>query len=57
MLDDLTNQTKDLESKLNEQIEKNVNLSKEVSDLHKRELIAEVSEFNRYRNREVYLYN
>ena len=42
--DDLTNQTKDLESKLNEQIEKNVNLSKEVSDLHKREAIAEVSE-------------
>ena len=35
VLDDLTNQTKDLESKLNEQIEKNVNLSKEVSDLHK----------------------
>ena len=28
VLDDLTNQTKDLESKLNEQIEKNVNLSK-----------------------------
>ena len=44
VLDDLTNQTKDLESKLNEQIEKNVNLSKEVSDLHKRETIAEVSE-------------
>ena len=44
VLDDLTNQTKDLESKLNEQIEKNVNLSKEVSDLHKREAIAEVSE-------------
>ena len=44
VLDDLTNQTKDLESKLNEQIKKNVNLSKEVSDLHKREAIAEVSE-------------
>ena len=44
VLDDLINQTKDLESKLNEQIEKNVNLSKEVSDLHKREAIAEVSE-------------
>ena len=44
VLDDLTNQVKDLESKLNEQIEKNVNLSKEVSDLHKREAIAEVSE-------------
>ena len=44
VLDDLTNQTKDLESKLNEQIEKNVNLTKEVSDLQKREAIAEVSE-------------
>ena len=44
VLDDLTNQVKDLEGKLNEQIEKNVNLSKEVSDLHKREAIAEVSE-------------
>ena len=44
VLDDLTNQTKDLESKLNEQIEKNVNLTKEVSELHKREAIAEVSE-------------
>ena len=44
VLDDLTNQTKELEGKLNEQIEKNVNLSKEVSDLHKREAIAEVSE-------------
>ena len=44
VLDDLTNQTKELESKLNEQIEKNVNLTKEVSDLQKREAIAEVSE-------------
>ena len=44
VLDDLTNQTKDLEGKLNEQIEKNVNLTKEVSELHKREAIAEVSE-------------
>ena len=44
VLDDLTNQTKDLEGKLNEQIEKNVNLTKEVSDLQKRETIAEVSE-------------
>ena len=44
VLDDLTNQTKDLEAKLNEQIEKNVNLTKEVSELHKREAIAEVSE-------------
>ena len=31
VLDDLTNQTKELEGKLNEQIEKNVNLTKEVS--------------------------
>ena len=44
VLDDLTNQTKDLEAKLNEQIEKNVNLTKEVSELNKRETIAEVSE-------------
>ena len=44
VLDDLTNQTKDLEGKLNEQIEKNVNLTKEVSELNKREAIAEVSE-------------
>ena len=44
VLDDLTNQTKDLEAKLNEQIEKNVNLTKEVSELNKREAIAEVSE-------------
>ena len=32
VLEDLTNQSKDLETKLNEQIEKNVNLSKEVSE-------------------------
>ena len=32
VLDDLTNQTKELEGKLNEQIEKNVNLTKEVSE-------------------------
>ena len=44
VLDDLTNQVKDLEGKLNEQIEKNVNLTKEVSELNKREAIAEVSE-------------
>ena len=42
MLDDLTNQVKDLESKLNEQIEKNVNLSKEVSESTKTSLIADV---------------
>jgi hypothetical protein len=43
VLDDLTNQVKDLESKLNEQIEKNVNLSKEVSESEKATLIADVS--------------
>ena len=43
VLDDLTNQTKDLESKLNEQIEKNVNLSKEVSEFHKKQAILEVT--------------
>ena len=43
VLDDLTNQTKDLEAKLNEQIEKNVNLSKEVSDSD-RDNVAEVSD-------------
>ena len=42
VLDDLTNQVKDLESKLNEQIEKNVNLSKEVSESTKTSLIADV---------------
>ena len=43
VLDDLTNQTKDLESKLNEQIEKNVNLTKEVNDSERTNLVAEVS--------------
>ena len=42
-LDDLTHQVKDLESKLNEQIEKNVNLSKVVSESEKATLIADVS--------------
>ena len=43
VLDDLTNQVKDLESKLNEQIEKNVNLSKQVSESEKATLINDVS--------------
>jgi hypothetical protein len=43
VLDDLTNQVKDLESKLNEQIEKNVNLSKVVSESEKTTLINDVS--------------
>ena len=43
VLDDLTNQVKDLESKLNEQIEKNVNLSKEVSESTKVSVLADVS--------------
>ena len=43
VLDDLTNQVKDLEGKLNEQIEKNVNLSKVVSESEKATLIADVS--------------
>ena len=43
VLDDLTNQVKDLESKLNEQIEKNVNLTKEVSEFNKKQAIDEVS--------------
>ena len=42
VLDDLTNQVKDLEGKLNEQIEKNVNLSKEVSESTRTSLIADV---------------
>ena len=44
VLDDLTGQVKDLEDKLNEQIEKNVNLSKDVSESKRAELIASVSE-------------
>jgi len=44
VLDDLTGQVKDLEDKLNEQIEKNVNLSKDVSESNREKLIASVSE-------------
>jgi hypothetical protein len=44
VLEDLTDQVKDLESKLNEQIEKNVNLSKDVSESNREKLIAQVSE-------------
>ena len=43
VLDDLTNQVKDLEGKLNEQIEKNINLTKEVSEFNKKQAIDEVS--------------
>ena len=43
VLDDLTNQTKELEGKLNEQIEKNVNLTKEVNESERDKLVAEVS--------------
>ena len=43
VLEDLTNQSKDLEAKLNEQIEKNVNLSKEASEFHKKQAILEVT--------------
>ena len=44
VLDDLTGQVKDLESKLNEQIEKNVNLSKDASELQREKLVVSVSE-------------
>ena len=44
VLDDLTSQVKDLESKLNEQIEKNVNLSKDASELVREKLVVSVSE-------------
>ena len=44
VLDDLTGQVKDLESKLNEQIEKNVNLSKTVSESKRESLIYSVSQ-------------
>ena len=44
VLDDLTTQVKDLESKLNEQIEKNVNLSKDVSESKRESLVISVSE-------------
>ena len=43
VLDDLTNQVKDLEGKLNEQIEKNVNLTKEVNNSERTNIVAEVS--------------
>ena len=43
VLDDLTNQTKKLEDKLNEQIAKNVDLSKEVSSSAKAKAINEVA--------------
>ena len=43
VLEDLTNQSKELEGKLNEQIEKNVNLTKEVSEFNKKQAIDEVS--------------
>jgi hypothetical protein len=44
VLDDLTSQVKDLESKLNEQIEKNVNLSKDASELVREKRVVSVSE-------------
>ena len=43
VLDDLTSQTKDLEAKLNEQIEKNVNLTKQVSEFNKTQAILDVT--------------
>ena len=43
VLEDLTDQVKELEDKLNEQIEKNVNLSKDVSESNREKLIASVS--------------
>ena len=44
VLDDLTNQNKQLEDKLNEQIEKNVELSKKVSDADRSSIVAEISD-------------
>ena len=44
VLDDLTNQNKKLEDKLNEQIEKNVELSKKVSDADIHTIVAEISD-------------
>ena len=44
VLDDLTNQNKTLEDKLNEQIEKNVELSKQVSDADRSSIVAEISD-------------
>ena len=43
VLDDLTAQKEDLESKLNEQIEKNVDLTKKVSEFDKASALAEVT--------------
>jgi len=43
VLDDLTNQTKDLESKLNEQIEKNVELNKDNAEKTRNEIMSEVA--------------
>jgi len=44
VLDDLTSQVKELESKLNEQIEKNVVLAKGTNDLTRASLVVSVSE-------------
>ena len=44
VLDDLTNQNKKLEAKLNEQIEKNVDLTKKVSNADRSSIVAEVSD-------------
>ena len=43
VLDDLTNQNKSLEEKLNEQISKNVDLTKEVSESAKSKAIADIA--------------
>ena len=43
VLDDLTNQNKKLEAKLNEQIEKNVDLTKKVSNADRSSIVDEVS--------------
>ena len=44
VLDDLTSQVKELESKLNEQIEKNVVLAKDANELQRASLVVSVSE-------------
>ena len=44
VLDDLTSQVKELESKLNEQIEKNVVLAKDTNELQRASLVVSVSE-------------
>ena len=44
VLDDLTNQNKKLEDKLNEQIEKNVELSKKVSDADRATIVSEIAD-------------